>query len=58
MDLAAGLVQAGFDVRAIRPPSVPKGTARLRLTVTAEHSSSDIERFVAAAARLVSSAAR
>ncbi len=53
VDLAAGLVEAGFDVRAIRPPSVPKGTARLRLTVTASHSSGDVERFLSAAARLV-----
>jgi len=53
VDLAAGLVAAGFDVRAIRPPSVPKGTARLRLTVTAAHSSGDVERFLSAAARLV-----
>ncbi|MGH7434965.1 MAG: 8-amino-7-oxononanoate synthase, partial [Polyangiaceae bacterium] len=58
VELAAGLVDAGFDVRAIRPPSVPRGTARLRLTVTAEHAPSDVERFVAAAARLVSRAAR
>jgi 8-amino-7-oxononanoate synthase len=53
VDLASGLVAAGFDVRAIRPPSVPKGTARLRLTVTAGHSSADVERFLSAAARLV-----
>ncbi len=33
MSLAAGLCEAGFDVRGYRPPTVPEGTSRLRLTV-------------------------
>ena len=32
--MAAGLQHKGYDIRAIRPPTVPEGTARLRLAVT------------------------
>lgn len=32
--LASALRTRGFDVRAVRPPSVPEGTARLRISVT------------------------
>ncbi len=42
--MAEALRERGLDVRAIRPPSVPAGTARIRLTVTARHGSADIER--------------
>ena len=44
----AELRSHGIHVQAIRPPTVPRGTSRLRVTVTAAHSSSDIERALLA----------
>jgi 8-amino-7-oxononanoate synthase len=41
---AQALRAAGVDVAAIRPPSVPAGTARLRFTVTAAHQEADVAR--------------
>jgi len=34
MQIASGLRERGFDVRGVRPPTVPKGTARLRISIT------------------------
>ena len=46
--LSAALRARGFDARAVRPPTVPEGTARLRLSVHAHHSEADIDALVAA----------
>ncbi|HCK7281990.1 TPA: 8-amino-7-oxononanoate synthase [Enterobacter roggenkampii] len=46
--LAQALRQRGMWVTAIRPPTVPPGTARLRLTLTAAHEAQDIETLLEA----------
>ncbi len=46
LTLAATLRERGCWVTAIRPPTVPAGTARLRLTLTAAHESADISQLL------------
>lgn len=45
MRLAAALQDAGFDVRGIRPPTVPAGTSRLRVSLTLNASPDDVIRL-------------
>jgi len=49
--VATSLRESQVFAQAIRPPTVPEGTSRLRLTATAAHSEHDIEHALAAIAR-------
>ncbi|WP_108859678.1 8-amino-7-oxononanoate synthase [Ruegeria sp. Alg231-54] len=42
MEMAATLQAKGFDVRGIRPPTVPRGTSRLRVSITGNVGKDDI----------------
>lgn len=46
------LDEVGILVSAIRPPTVPEGTARLRVTFSAAHTEEDVDRLHEAMARL------
>ena len=46
--LEKAMYQAGFLLKAIRPPTVPQGQARLRLSLSAGHESSDIAKCLQA----------
>src|SRR5690348_16834741 len=56
MRAAAGLEDAGVLVGAIRPPSVPVGSARLRITFSAAHEDVDVDRLLDALAAHVTGA--
>jgi 8-amino-7-oxononanoate synthase len=49
------LLDRGFLVPAIRPPTVPEGTSRLRVSLSAAHSPEDVERLVNALAATLAS---
>jgi 8-amino-7-oxononanoate synthase len=51
---AARLQEKGFDIRAIRPPTIPEGTARLRISIHADHDADTLRRVAAAIAEVAS----
>jgi len=53
--VSAALFERGYWVPAIRPPTVPKGTSRLRVTLSAIHGEEDIDGLVAALAEILAS---
>lgn len=55
MHVSAALQARGFDVRGIRPPTVPRGSARLRLSITLNTTAQQISAmFAALTAELIS----
>jgi 8-amino-7-oxononanoate synthase len=53
VEVARALQDKGFDIRAVRPPSVPAGTARLRLSLNATLTEADIAAFADALSTLL-----
>ena len=53
MKISHALLDKGFLVSAIRPPTVPKNSARLRITFSAEHQEQDVDRLLSALEQVV-----
>ncbi|RDI96917.1 8-amino-7-oxononanoate synthase [Dyella solisilvae] len=52
LDASKALEQQGFLVTAIRPPTVPQGKSRLRITLSAAHEEADVDRLLEALSRV------
>lgn len=53
VDISNALLNAGFLVSAIRPPTVPQGSARLRVTFSALHEQSHVDQLLDALAKII-----
>lgn len=52
MAISRALEDEGIFISAIRPPTVPKGSARLRVTLSAEHTEAQLDRLLSALERV------
>lgn len=52
LEASTHLLSQGIYIQAIRPPTVPEGTSRLRITLSAAHEAADIEQLARACAAL------
>lgn len=53
VDISNALLAEGFWVSAIRPPTVPAGTARLRITLSAQHEEQQVDALLFALTRMM-----
>jgi 8-amino-7-oxononanoate synthase len=52
IDASQALLEAGLLVPAVRPPTVPRGGSRLRVTLSCDHSDEQVDRLIAAVSAL------
>lgn len=57
VSVARALIDEGFDVRAVRPPTVPEGTARLRISLTLNAGEEAVARLIDTLAPLLNETA-
>ncbi|MDD5411160.1 MAG: aminotransferase class I/II-fold pyridoxal phosphate-dependent enzyme, partial [Methylobacter sp.] len=53
VNISNALLNAGFLVSAIRPPTVPQGSARLRVTFSALHEAQQVDQLLDALAQAI-----
>jgi 8-amino-7-oxononanoate synthase len=52
VQFSEALLAKGILVSAIRPPTVPDGSARLRITLSAQHDEAQVDQLLAALGEL------
>jgi len=46
LDASQQLAEAGLLVPAVRPPTVPKGSSRLRITLSCDHTDAEVQHLL------------